>query len=107
MLMSRLSFISSYQLFLHSLILIPSFSAAIRVTPNSKCASICGPDNSQTTADEVVCYDSDFSGTSNGTKFEQCVECELGSTAVDSPDGMTDVLWGICTYLFRPSINRS
>ena len=67
----------------------------LQVTPNSPCKSKCATGNAQTTEKSIVCLDSDFS-TGTGSQFQQCVECELGSTAADPKTGTTDVMWGLC-----------
>jgi hypothetical protein len=68
----------------------------LEVTPNSPCHSKCDPGNAVTTESSIVCLDSDYSSTGNGSLFQQCVECELGSKAANPTTGATDVMWGLC-----------
>ncbi|KAF7514230.1 hypothetical protein GJ744_004555 [Endocarpon pusillum] len=74
---------------------LSSLSSSIHVTSSSPCRSVCTASSLRTTADDFVCFDNDFAATTNGTRFQDCVECELGSTAVDPSNGATDVTWGL------------
>jgi hypothetical protein len=73
-----------------------SLSLSMKVTSESPCQPVCAASAVGTTADDVVCLDNQYASTTNGTNFQNCVECELASTAVDS-DGATDVNWGLCS----------
>lgn len=91
---SRLSF----PLFLLLLpLLFSGLTSSLDVTSASPCQPVCASSVVGTTADDVVCFDNEFKSTTNGTNFHKCVECELGSTAVDSANGATDVNWGLCS----------
>src|SRR5271155_1335164 len=70
---------------------------SLHVTPNSPCLSQCSTDPDDTTPADIVCLDNEFTSTTNGSHFQQCVECELGSSAVDPKTGTTDAIWGLCT----------
>lgn len=84
-------------LFVLSLLLLPaSHIHGLEVTPNSPCKSKCATGNATTTENDIVCVDSDFTSTSTGSQFQQCVECELSSKATDPITGTTDVMWGLC-----------
>ena len=80
---------------------------SLQVTPNSPCKSQCATGDSITTENDIVCLDSDFSSTGTGSQFQQCVECELGSTAADPKTGTTDVLWGLCKSDMRLSARHA
>lgn len=71
-----LSLLSLFYLF-HS-------SLALQVTPGSPCAAQCmdhednnpySPDSSTTNATDIVCQDSLYSSTDEGSKFKSCIEC--------------------------------
>lgn len=81
---------------LNFLALLLSSANALQVTPSSPCATQCKSGREGTTGDDVVCKDAEYQSTTNGTRFQNCVECELGSTHVDTTTGDTDVLWGLC-----------
>lgn len=74
-------------------------SHALLVNSNSPCQSLCNAGGAATTADSVVCLDSDYSSTDSGSHFQQCVECELASNAANPSTGTTDVMWGLCQGL--------
>ena len=89
--------ISRFPVLLILLVLPFSYLASsIQVTSSSQCKSVCDTAVVGTIADDIVCLDREFTSTTNGTNFRTCVECELGSTAVDSAIGATDVTWGLC-----------
>lgn len=73
---------------------------ALHVTPGSNCLATCSQASSNTLEADVVCTDAEYSSTANGTRFQSCVQCELGSTAVDAQTGETDVGWGVCKTPF-------
>jgi hypothetical protein len=86
-------------IFVLSLLLLPaSHIHGLEVTPNSPCKSKCTTGNATTTENSIVCIDSDYTSTSTGSQFQQCVECELGSKAADPITGTTDVMWGLCKF---------
>ncbi|KKA16688.1 hypothetical protein T310_9697 [Rasamsonia emersonii CBS 393.64] len=68
---------------------------SLRVTPGSPCTSVCAnPTN--TTTDEIVCLDSQYTSTTTGSQFQSCISCELQSVYGDQSTGETDVDWGLC-----------
>lgn len=83
---------------------------SIEVTPNSKCFSLCANDisggtniadgkNSWTIGSNVVCEDGQLAGpgsTVQGRKWKECLNCELASTAVDSPSNENELYWVLC-----------
>lgn len=73
-----------------------STSHALQVNPNSPCLTQCDTGGTAMTASSIVCLDADYTSTGTGAHFQQCVECELGSTAANPTTGTTDVLWGLC-----------
>ncbi|PGH11367.1 hypothetical protein AJ80_07158 [Polytolypa hystricis UAMH7299] len=86
----------------------------LRVTRGSPCENECGGPKSNTTGDEIVCRDDQFS-QGIGTRFESCVKCELRSTFVSNRLGESDVKWGLynlryafssCIYGF-PAVKQS
>ncbi len=78
------------------LLSLSSFSSSIQVTSSSPCQSVCDTATVGTVGDDIVCLDREFTSTTNGSNFRTCVECKLGSTAVDPAIGDTDVTWGLC-----------
>lgn len=74
-----------------------SLSSSLHVVSSSPCRSVCATSSGVgTRTEDVVCLDSEYASTTNGTGFQDCVVCELESTAVDSSNGATDVGWGLC-----------
>jgi hypothetical protein len=71
-------------------------SHGLEVTPNSPCRSKCNTGGGATTESSIVCLDSDYSSTGSGAHFQQCVECELSSSAANPTTGTTDVMWALC-----------
>ena len=85
---------------------------SIEVTPNSKCFSLCANDisgssniadgkYSWTIGSNVVCEDSQLAGpgsTVPGRKWKECLNCELASTAVDSPSNENELYWVLCKF---------
>lgn len=68
---------------------------SLRVTAGSPCTSVCAnPTN--TTTDEIVCLDSQYTSTTTGSQFQSCISCELQSVYGDQNTGETDVNWGLC-----------
>lgn len=69
-------------------LLVP-YSIALQVTPNSPCATFCldseaddvsDPNSSTTTNEDTTCYDSEYTSTSAGRKFQRCMSCLQDST---------------------------
>ncbi|KAI0434753.1 hypothetical protein F5Y09DRAFT_216951 [Xylaria sp. FL1042] len=80
-------------------LLIP-YSIALQVTPNSPCASFCidsdgddvsDPNSSTTTNSDITCYDSKYTSSPAGQKFQRCMSCLQDSTF--SQGSETDQLW--------------
>ncbi|GIJ82243.1 hypothetical protein Asppvi_000749 [Aspergillus pseudoviridinutans] len=67
----------------------------LKTTPGSPCANVCNKVSSNTTASEIVCLDQQFSQTTKGSDFQNCVDCQLQSTYSNSSSGETDVGWGL------------
>lgn len=67
----------------------------LRTTPGSPCANVCNQVSANTTGSEIVCLDEQFSQTTKGSDFQNCVECQLESTYSDSSSGQADVDWGL------------
>lgn len=83
---------------------LPTFTAALQVTPNSPCASFClddgaqdisDPNSSNTNGSEIVCADGDFSSQAAGQKFQQCLGCLQDSAFIQDPEN--DQQWFFCT----------
>ncbi|WEW59231.1 hypothetical protein PRK78_004700 [Emydomyces testavorans] len=75
--------------------LLTSTTLGLRFTPGSPCADACGTHNTNITGDEVVCRDVEFSTTPEGTRFQDCVKCELRSTHEDRESYQSDLKWGL------------
>ncbi|EAU34428.1 predicted protein [Aspergillus terreus NIH2624] len=85
----------------------------LRTTPGSPCTDTCTQRSTNTTGADIVCLDRQFSDTSAGSNFQQCVECQLRSSFTDSTTGQSDVEWGLynlryafstCVYGFPESV---
>ena len=66
----------------------------LQVTPNSPCSSFCidsndldfsDPNSSNTENDDITCYDSKYTTSSAGQKFERCISCLQDSTGTTCP----------------------
>ncbi|KAL1966415.1 hypothetical protein VTN77DRAFT_4557 [Rasamsonia byssochlamydoides] len=93
--------------------LIPGI-LSLRVTAGSPCTSVC-PNPTNTTTDEIVCIDSQYTSTTIGSQFQSCVACELQSVYGDQSTGETDVNWGLynlryafsaCVYDYPASVTN-
>lgn len=73
--------------------------SAVRFTPFSPCADVCGGMIRNTTGSDVVCHDDQFDTTPEGRRFRDCVSCELQSTFYDVSHDESDVKWGLCMKL--------
>ncbi|KAI8633276.1 hypothetical protein F5Y19DRAFT_295210 [Xylariaceae sp. FL1651] len=80
--------------------LVVSYSVALQVTPNSPCASFCidsdgddvsDPNSSTTTNKDITCYDSKYSTSPAGQKFQRCISCLQDSTFAQGSEN--DQLW--------------
>ncbi|KAE8324938.1 hypothetical protein BDV24DRAFT_20596 [Aspergillus arachidicola] len=94
--------------------LVP-LAVALRTAPGSPCANVCNKQSTNTTGSEITCLDTDFTSTSKGSQFKQCVDCQLRSTYSDPSSGETDVDWGLynlrytftsCVYGFPKSVSN-
>ncbi|KAK7751663.1 hypothetical protein SLS62_006323 [Diatrype stigma] len=83
-----------------TLTLLTRHTAALQVTPNSPCASFCvdsndldfsDPNSSNTDNKDITCYDSEYTSSPAGQKFERCISCLQDSTF--SQDDESDQLW--------------
>ncbi|KAH8166679.1 hypothetical protein CIB48_g1558 [Xylaria polymorpha] len=79
--------------------LIPH-AIALQVTPNSPCASFCidsegddvsDPNSSTTTNKDITCYNSKYTTSLAGQKFQRCISCLQDSTF--SQGSESDQLW--------------
>ena len=75
-------------------------TAAIQVTPNSPCASLCidsstldtaDPGSSTTVGADIVCADADFASTAAGQKWTLCLSCLQTSTFAQGSE--SDQAW--------------
>jgi len=76
-----------------TLVLITSFissSNALYALEKSPCATQCGNVLGSTSGSELVCFDSGY-GSTYGTVFSGCLNCQLGSTFVDPTTQQTDL----------------
>lgn len=70
-------------------------SGAFQVSPSSPCSSQCTTDGAvNTDTSEIVCSDADFSTTSSGLKFRDCIQCL--QTSRYSLGNESDVDWFFC-----------
>ncbi|KAB8239671.1 uncharacterized protein BDW43DRAFT_258856 [Aspergillus alliaceus] len=98
-----------------ALFLLSPLVVALRTAPGSPCAGVCNRQSTNTTGSEIACLDTDFSMTSKGSHFQQCVDCQLRSTYNDDSSGETDVDWGLynlryaftsCVYGYPAQVNN-
>ncbi|KAI0490410.1 hypothetical protein F4859DRAFT_7179 [Xylaria cf. heliscus] len=84
---------------------------ALQVTPNSPCASFCidsegddvsDPNSSSTTNKDITCYDSKYTTSLAGQKFQRCISCLQDSTF--SQGSESDQLWFL--YNLRYAFNN-
>ncbi|KAI0884350.1 uncharacterized protein GGS22DRAFT_165447 [Annulohypoxylon maeteangense] len=82
------------------LTLFTQYAASLQVTPNSPCASLCidssgldlsDPNSSTTNNSDISCYDSEYSSSSAGQKYQGCMSCLQDSTFAQG--GESDQLW--------------
>lgn len=100
-----------------TLTLLTQHAASLQVTPNSPCASFCvdspnldfSDSNSSTTKNaDISCYDSEYSTTPAGQKFQRCMSCLQDSTFAQGDEN--DQLWFLCENIptcLSPSSNIS
>ncbi|ROW06119.1 hypothetical protein VMCG_04649 [Cytospora schulzeri] len=95
--------------------ILPFVVLAIQVAPNSPCSSVCvdsttldlsDPNSSNTVASGIVCEDADFTSTSDGKKWDQCMTCLQSSTFVQG--GESDQYWFLYNlrYIFDHCVFR-
>ncbi|KAH8664185.1 hypothetical protein BX600DRAFT_512247 [Xylariales sp. PMI_506] len=104
---------------------LSALSLALQVSPNSTCAALCldnpangnplDPAASTTNSSDITCVDSDYSTTSTGIKFKNCIDCLQDSTDVSGEEN--DIHWflynvryavDVCLFSFpRAVINIS
>ncbi|RYP47722.1 hypothetical protein DL768_006258 [Monosporascus sp. mg162] len=82
------------------LTLLAWYTTALQVTPNSPCASFCvdsndldfsDPNSSNTRNKDITCYDSKYTTSPAGQKFQRCISCLQDSTF--SQGSENDQLW--------------
>ncbi|KAI8958633.1 hypothetical protein F5Y11DRAFT_351306 [Daldinia sp. FL1419] len=82
------------------LTLFAQYTSSLQVTPNSPCASVCvdstgldfsDPNSSSTGNPDISCYDTEYSTTSTGKKFQKCMSCLQDSTFSQGDE--SDQLW--------------
>ncbi|KAI4863662.1 hypothetical protein F4820DRAFT_368466 [Hypoxylon rubiginosum] len=80
--------------------LLTQHTTGLQVTPNSPCASLCvdstgldfsDPNSSTTGNGDISCYDSEYSSSAKGQKFQNCMTC-LQSSAF-SQGSESDQSW--------------
>ena len=76
---------------------------ALQVTPNSPCASFCvdsdgldlsDPGASNTENGDITCYDSEYTSSAAGRKFQRCISCLQDSSFAQGKE--SDQLWFLC-----------
>lgn len=86
--------------------LLAQHATGLQVTPNSPCASFCvdstgldfsDPNSSTTVNDDITCYDSKYSTSPAGQKFQSCMSCLQDSTF--SQGSESDQQWFLCGYI--------
>lgn len=95
-------------------LLIP-YTIALQVTTNSPCSSFCidfegddvsDPNSSTTTNKDIACYDSKYTSSPAGQKFQRCISCLQDSTFSQGKE--SDQLWFLCkNALFNLRLHRS
>jgi hypothetical protein len=91
---------------------------ALQSVPGSPCEDVCSAAGNL--ADDVVCLDASYQSLAPARAFQNCVACQLNSTAVDTANNYTDVAWGLSMTLLsnrrkimlkncvqRPFVSRS
>jgi len=88
--------------FICSLVIFTIPTTAILAVASGKCAGVCG-NVTTTQASDIVCTDSDYANTPTGQAFENCINCEMNSSAVDPYTGDTDLKWLLYNLRFAMS----
>ncbi|KAI0884341.1 uncharacterized protein GGS22DRAFT_165430 [Annulohypoxylon maeteangense] len=97
---------SCFVLLIFSLLYFQQKAVALQVTPGSSCASVClddpaNQDASSTNSSDIVCNDQEYSTTTAGIRFKNCVECLQESHAMSN--GENDISWYL--YNLRYSVD--
>ena len=71
-------------------------SHALLVASGSPCAVQCGNVLDNTTAADIACSAPQYSGSPQGTVFQNCVGCELKSPYLNQKEN--DLQWMLCEY---------
>lgn len=80
---------------------ITTRSNALKVASGSPCSTDCGNVLASTSADEISCSKTDYTTSSAGVVFRNCVNCELTSTFVNSRE--TDTQWMLYNLRYATS----
>ncbi|KAI1799953.1 hypothetical protein F4811DRAFT_60448 [Daldinia bambusicola] len=81
-------------------ILLSQYTTSLQVTPNSPCSSLCvdstgldfsDPNSSNTGNSDISCYDTEYSTSPAGKKFQKCMSCLQDSTFSQGEE--SDQLW--------------
>ncbi|KAI1856101.1 hypothetical protein JX265_011816 [Neoarthrinium moseri] len=95
---------------LSCLLILLGTAVGLQVTPGSQCATLCldnpesdplNPASSSTNPWDISCSDDEFSETSKGIKFKNCVDCLQESQAVNGEEN--DAAWFL--YNLRYSVD--
>ncbi|KIX96111.1 uncharacterized protein Z520_08366 [Fonsecaea multimorphosa CBS 102226] len=73
--------------------LLPRVTSALQSVAGSPCESVCA--NAGSLEQDVLCLDADYQSLPSGRAFQNCVACQLNSTAVDTAKNETDVEWAL------------
>lgn len=79
-------------------------TSALQTVAGSPCASICS--DAGNLEDDIVCLDANYQSLRQGRAFQNCVGCQLNSTAVDTANNETDVEWALCMRRMEISIDE-
>lgn len=88
---------------LSTIALLSSSSFALHFTTESECAALCSDGSNSTTSNfktsttnstDVVCEDNEYSGSGNGIRFKNCLNCLQKSDATWKEQ--SDVYWFLC-----------
>ena len=72
--------------------------SALQVAPGSNCTMLCygQVSFSNTTTEDITCYDKEYDSTSVGKVFKNCVACEMKSESFNPGTLQTDLGWALC-----------
>lgn len=71
-------------------------AVALMVAPGSPCSTPCGNTLSSTGPGELVCTEGGYTGSSAGTVFQNCINCEL--TSPYASGDVTDAQYLLCKF---------